>query len=51
VSDLRLEDVERRAILEALRRTKFNKAAAARLLGLNIQRLGRRITRLRIARF
>jgi transcriptional regulator with PAS, ATPase and Fis domain len=50
-SDLRLEDVERRTILEALRRTKFCKAAAARLLGLNIQRLNRRITRLGISRF
>jgi len=50
-SDLRLEDVERRTILEALRRTKFCKAAAARLLGLNIQRLNRRITRLGIPRF
>jgi transcriptional regulator with PAS, ATPase and Fis domain len=51
LSDLRLEDVERRTILEALRRTKFCKAAAARLLGLNIQRLNRRIARLGISRF
>jgi transcriptional regulator with PAS, ATPase and Fis domain len=51
VSDLRLENVERRAILEALRRTDFCKAAAARLLGLNIQRLNRRIVRLGIPRF
>jgi transcriptional regulator with PAS, ATPase and Fis domain len=50
VSDLRLEDVERRAIIEALRRTKFCKAAAARLLGMNIQRLNRRIVRLCIPR-
>ena len=51
VSDLRLVDVERRTIMEALRRTKFCKAAAARLLGLNIQRLNRRIIRLNIPRF
>jgi transcriptional regulator with PAS, ATPase and Fis domain len=45
---LRLEDIEREAIAEALKRAKFNKAAAARMLGLNIQRLNRRITRLGI---
>ncbi|MGB7161261.1 MAG: helix-turn-helix domain-containing protein, partial [Tepidisphaeraceae bacterium] len=50
-SDLCLEVIERRLIVEALRRTNFCKAAAARLLGLNIQRLNRRITRLRIPRF
>jgi transcriptional regulator with PAS, ATPase and Fis domain len=43
---LMLADVERRAIAEALKRVKFNKAAASRLLGINIQRLNRRITRL-----
>jgi len=47
-SDLCLEQIERRAILEALRRTRNNKAAASRLLGLNIQRLNRRIERLNI---
>ena len=48
-SDLRLEDLERRAITEALRRTSGNKAAAARLLGLNIQKLGRHIEKLGIS--
>jgi transcriptional regulator with PAS, ATPase and Fis domain len=47
-SDLRLVDVERRAISEALSRTKFCKAAASRLLGINIQRLNRRIRSLGI---
>jgi len=47
-SDLRLVDVERRTIAEALNRTKFCKAAASRLLGINIQRLSRRIKSLHI---
>jgi transcriptional regulator with PAS, ATPase and Fis domain len=47
-SDLRLVDVERRTITEALDRTKFCKAAASRLLGINIQRLSRRIRTLGI---
>jgi len=45
---LRLADVERRAILDALKRSKYSKAAASRLLGINIQRLNRRIVRLGI---
>jgi len=48
VGSLRLEDIEREAISEALKRARFNKAAAARMLGLNIQRLNRRIARLGI---
>jgi transcriptional regulator with PAS, ATPase and Fis domain len=48
LSDLRLVDVERRTIAEALNRTNFCKAAASRLLGINIQRLSRRIKSLRI---
>jgi transcriptional regulator with PAS, ATPase and Fis domain len=48
LSDLRLIDVERRTIAEALARTKFCKAAASRLLGINIQRLSRRIRSLGI---
>jgi transcriptional regulator with PAS, ATPase and Fis domain len=48
-SDLCLEDVERRTISEALRRTQFSKAAASRLLGINVQRLNRRIDRLNIS--
>jgi transcriptional regulator with PAS, ATPase and Fis domain len=46
--ELRLVDVERRAIAEALRRTNFRKAAACRLLGINIQRLNRRMGKLGI---
>jgi len=47
-SDLLLHDIERRAISEALKRTRFSKAAASRLLGINIQKLNRRIQRLGI---
>lgn len=47
--DLRLENLERAAIAEALLRTRFNKAAASRLLGINIQRLARRMSRLGIS--
>jgi transcriptional regulator with PAS, ATPase and Fis domain len=47
-SDLCLEVIERRTIAEALRRTNFCKAAASRMLGINIQRLNRRIARLKI---
>ena len=46
IDSLLLVDVERRAIAEALKRTKYNKAAASRMLGINIQRLNRRISRL-----
>ena len=49
VSDLCLAEVERRTIAEALRRTNYCKAAAGRLLGINIQRLNRRISHLQIA--
>ena len=47
-SDLYLPDLERQAIAEAMRRTKNNKAQACKLLGMNIQRLNRRIQRLGI---
>jgi transcriptional regulator with PAS, ATPase and Fis domain len=47
-TDLSLLDVERRTIAEALKRVKGNKAAASRLLGINIQRLNRRISKLGI---
>lgn len=47
-SDLLLRDVERRTIAEALRRTHYCKAAASRLLGINVQRLNRRIQSLNI---
>lgn len=46
--ELRLEQVERQTIAEALKRTNFNKAAASRMLGINVQRLARRIARLDI---
>ena len=49
VHELRLEKLERAAIAEALQRTRFNKTAASRLLGINIQRLTRRMTRLGIS--
>ena len=49
-SELCLTELERKAISEALRRTNYCKAAASRLLGINIQRLGRRMERLKIAR-
>ncbi len=47
-SDLRLDQLERRAIAEAIRRTDGNKAAAARMLGLNIQKFNRHLTKLNI---
>jgi transcriptional regulator with PAS, ATPase and Fis domain len=46
--DLSLLDVERSAIAKALKKTNYNKTAAARMLGINIQRLNRRIVRLGI---
>lgn len=46
--DLSLQDIERCTIAKALKKMNFNKAAAARLLGINIQRLNRRISRLQI---
>jgi transcriptional regulator with PAS, ATPase and Fis domain len=45
---LSLEDVERHTIAAALKRSNYNKALASRLLGINIQRLNRRIVRLGI---
>jgi transcriptional regulator with GAF, ATPase, and Fis domain len=45
---LSLEDVERQTIATALKRANYNKALASRLLGINIQRLNRRIIRLGI---
>ncbi len=44
--DLNLLSIETATIREALRRTRNNKAAAGRLLGMNIQRLTRRIRQL-----
>ncbi|MDP9175048.1 MAG: sigma-54 dependent transcriptional regulator [Planctomycetota bacterium] len=48
VDDLSLLDMERCTIAKALKKVNFNKAAASRLLGINIQRLNRRISRLGI---
>ncbi len=45
---LSLEDVERHTIATALKRSNYNKALASRMLGINIQRLNRRIVRLGI---
>ncbi len=47
-SDLRLEELERRAIHEALRRSNGNKASAARMVGLNIQKFNRHLSKLKI---
>ncbi len=45
---LLMVDVERRAISDALRRTKGNKTAAGRMLGMAVQRMRRRMTALGI---
>jgi transcriptional regulator with PAS, ATPase and Fis domain len=47
--DLNLANVERIAIVEALKRTRCNRAAASRLLGIEPRRLNRRIATLRIS--
>jgi transcriptional regulator with PAS, ATPase and Fis domain len=46
--ELNLEAVEKRTILEALKRTHFNRAAASRLLGLDPRRLNRRMKALKL---
>jgi two-component system response regulator PilR (NtrC family) len=43
-----LEDVQRQAIVEALEKTRYNKTAAARLLGLSFRQLRYRIKKLGI---
>ena len=43
-----VEDVQRQAILEALEKTRYNKTAAARLLGLSFRQLRYRIKKLGI---
>ena len=43
-----LEDVERLAIIEALEQTRYNKTAAAKLLGLSFRQLRYRIKKLKI---
>jgi transcriptional regulator with PAS, ATPase and Fis domain len=47
-SDLNLAHIERQAILEALRRARFNRTAASRLLGIELRRLNRRMQSLNI---
>ena len=49
-SDLggQIEDVERQAIIEALEKTRYNKTAAAKLLGLSFRQLRYRIKKLGI---
>jgi len=48
IDDMSLQEMERSTIAKALKKANYNKAAAARLLGINIQRLNRRIIRLGI---
>ena len=47
-SDLNLESLERRVIIEALKRSQYNRTAACKLLGLELRRLNRRIVSLKI---
>ncbi|MGA3065577.1 MAG: sigma-54 dependent transcriptional regulator [Tepidisphaeraceae bacterium] len=48
LDDLNLKSVERRTIIEALKRSGYNRAAACRLLGLERRRLNRMISILKI---
>lgn len=50
ISDLggQIQDVERQAIVEALEKTRYNKTAAAKLLGLSFRQLRYRIKKLGI---
>jgi two-component system response regulator PilR (NtrC family) len=43
-----VEDVQRQAIIEALKQTRYNKTAAAKLLGLSLRQLRYRIAKLGI---
>jgi two-component system response regulator PilR (NtrC family) len=43
-----VEDVQRQAIVEALQQTRYNKTAAAKLLGLTFRQLRYRIKKLGI---
>ncbi|EQD49441.1 Helix-turn-helix, Fis-type domain protein, partial [mine drainage metagenome] len=43
-----LEDIERSAIVQALEKTRYNKTAAAKLLGMSFRALRYRIKKLRI---
>ena len=46
--NIQVEDVQRQAIVEALEKTRFNKTAAARLLGISFRQLRYRIKKLGI---
>jgi two-component system response regulator PilR (NtrC family) len=46
--DNQVEDVQRQAIIEALEKTRYNKTAAAKLLGLSFRQLRYRIKKLQI---
>jgi transcriptional regulator with PAS, ATPase and Fis domain len=48
LQEFNLEQVERRTIVEALKRCRYNRSAACQLLGLELRRLNRRITSLTI---
>ena len=43
-----VEDIQRQAIMQALKKTRYNKTAAARLLGLSLRQLRYRIEKLGI---
>lgn len=43
-----MEDMERKAIMEALEKTRFNKTKAAELLGMSFRSLRYRIKKLNI---
>ncbi len=46
--DIQVEDIQRRAILDALEKTRYNKTAAAKVLGLTFRQLRYRIKKLGI---
>jgi two-component system response regulator PilR (NtrC family) len=43
-----LDQIERHLLLQALRRTRFNRTAAAQLLGLNLRQIRYRMERLQV---
>jgi transcriptional regulator with PAS, ATPase and Fis domain len=47
-SEFNLASIERRAIIEALKRCNYNRTAACKLLGLELRKLNRRLTSLKI---
>ena len=48
LSEFNLDQVERRTIIEALKRCNYNRSAACQLLGLELRRLNRRVSSLKI---